>query len=350
MDWERRPLWESNLHSDALVLQDNGIGFWGGYLFDSDQDFEFKDFRQDIAVHKASIQFTSDDWKARTELFQGQGEIKAFFRTGKNEIVAQNRQISLETLTETAHFIGWDGTGWKEISTLPYRVVQVWGSEGPAMLAVGYPQEGFDPVYASLSLDGGHSWASTSLSGLNVAEDSLKLNTVLFPDGTLYCTSPFGLNRLDLKSQGDTARWQRVRPYPPSFKPLAMARRDQALFVFGSVLDKGFAIWYTRADGTGGDSLTPCRGIPQEFMVDRFAAVDSDLYLVGQVEEVKNGETQGYDHFVLRSTTPAGTDWENMQLPITGSLNAVDFGKDGRIWAVAPGNRLQVYKREATRL
>jgi hypothetical protein len=303
-----------------------------------------------MAMHKSLIQSTANDWKTRTVSYQGQGEIEGFYRTGPQGIVAKVTQVSLETLIETAHFISWDGTDWKEISNLPYRVVQVWGSESSAVLAVGYPQEGFEPVYASLSMDGGHNWTPTSLSGLNVAEDSLKLNPVLFPDGTLYCASPFGLNRLDLKSPGDGKRWQRVRPYPPSFKPLAMARRDQALFVFGSLLDKGFAIWHTRADGTGGDSLTPCRGIPQEFMVDRLSAVDSDLYLVGQVEEVKNGETQGYDHFVLRSTTPAGTDWENMQLPITGSLNAVDFGKDGRIWAVAPGNRLQVYKREVSRL
>ena len=351
VNWERTPFWkERNLHSDALILYGNGTGFWGGYIFDLDKDVEAKDFRKSMAMHKSLIQRTTDDWKTRTEVFQGQGEIEGFYSTGPHGMVAKVTQVSMETLIETAHFIGWDGTGWKEISSLSYRVVKVWGSEGPVLLAVGYPQEGFEPVYASLSLDGGHTWNDVSLSGLNVAQDSLSLNTVLFPDGMLYCASPFGLHRLDLKSHGDGERWQRVRSYPPSFKPLAMARRDRALFLFGSLPDKGFAIWYTRADGTGADLVSPCRGTPKDFMVDKFTAVDSVLYLVGQVEDVKNGETRGYDHYVLRSTSPAGTDWENMDLPIKGSLSAVDFGADGRVWAVAPGNRLQVYKRETSHL
>jgi hypothetical protein len=350
MNWERRSLWNERDHSPrALLILENGKGFSGGYQFDTLHSDE-PDFRKDQARSKATIQMTTDDWKTRTVVFQGQGQIEGLYRTGVQNTVAKVTQVSLETLIETAHFIGWDGTDWKEISNLPYRVVKVWGSEGPALLAVGYPQEGFDPVYASLSLDGGHSWAPTSLSGLNVAEDRLSRNTVLFPDGTLYCASPFGLNRLDLKSVSDSARWQSIRPYPPSFKPVVMARRDQALFVFGSLLDKGFAIWYTRADGTGGDSLTPCRGIPENFLVLSLSDVGGQLYLLGRVRYLVKGEMRGFDYFLLRSTTPAGTDWVNMQLPITGSLNAVDFGKDGRIWAVAPGNRLQVYKREVSRL
>lgn len=125
------------------------------------------------------------------------------------------------------------------------------------MLAVGYPQEGFDPDYSSLSMDGGRTWNLVYLSGLSVAEDSFKRNTSLFPDGRLYYAAPSGLNLLGLKSPGDGQHRQRLRPYPPSFKPLAMARRDRTISVIGSLPERGFGIWYTRADGTGGESLHP---------------------------------------------------------------------------------------------
>ena len=129
-----------------------------------------------------------------------------------------------------------------------------------------------------------------------------------------------------------------------------MARRDRALLVFGTVPDKGFRIGYARADGTGGDSLAPCRGIPEGFLALRLAVSGDQVHLVGRVRVVEKGEMRGFEYHVLRSTTPAGADWENMRLPITGSLSAVDFGEDGRIWAVAAGNRLQIRRPEAPRL
>jgi hypothetical protein len=66
------------------------------------------------------------------------------------------------------------------------------------------------------------------------------------------------------------------------------------------------------------------------------------LRITGSQEMTKNGETTGYRNWLFESKDDGAT-WRDMGLPITGSLGAIAFGNDGRIWAMAAGNRMQIY-------
>jgi hypothetical protein len=341
MKWERLPWFEGEISSDALAITEAGIGFVGGYLFDSDEDFRQKNYQKSMAMHKSIIQKTTDDWKTRDTVFQGKGEIVAFFRTGNGRMIAQNSQVSMQDLHESGHFITWENGEWKDVSNLPFRVIGVWGSDSPWLLAVGYPQDGFNPVFNYVSSDGAHTWKPVSLGGFNPLQAGRDSATVLFPDGIFYRALPMGLQRLDLKTAADSGHWEKVRDLPPSFRPSQMAKRDNALLIFGSLSDKDFALWFTRADGTGADSLFPCKGIPAGFSARRLVVAGPNLYLVGTVSIFEKGEMRGLDHYILKSAN-TGAAWQDLDLPLNGSLQAVDFGADGRVWAMAAGNRMQV--------
>lgn len=86
------------------------------------------------------------------------------------------------------------------------------------------------------------------------------------------------------------------------------------------------------------------RGLPAGFLFKAFSLSGDSFYLVGAIELKRGEETIGFKKVMFESRNQGGS-WTNLELPINGSLEAYDFGPDGRVWAVAAGNRIQVLMR-----
>lgn len=110
------------------------------------------------------------------------------------------------------------------------------------------------------------------------------------------------------------------------------------MWIFGSLPDKKFGL--VDAENRS-NSVKVCRGVPQDFLLTAFSIVSGRFHLVGALETKSGTETIGFTNIILRSQNQ-GEAWRDTDLPIKGSLKGFDFGPDGRIWATAAGNRMQV--------
>ena len=348
MKWKRAPYYSisnkegDDFSTDAFQITTGGQGFLGGYAFNSDEDFKFTDFRQDIAVHKALIQKTADNWKTRTTVFEGNGEIEEFFNIGNGRVLARNKQADQETLLSRTQILTNIGLSWQEISKLDFYVKKIYGSESPWLVAIGFPNESRGTVYIMVSSSGAKNWDRVQLEGFTSPDIVDEIALTLSKFGKLYRFSSFQLDFVDLNRTEAMYHWNLLSKAPSPLRRPFMLLQENRLSVIGNTSDSSFGIWNISADGTGPNAIQECTGIPKEFSIDRFECRRDALYLVGSTLIKRDGEVRGVECYLLKSDL-AGKHWVDIHLPITSSLQAVDFGEDGSIWASAPGNRIQVF-------
>ena len=349
MNWKRAPYYSisdkegDSFSTDAFLISGGGLGILGGYRFNRNEDFKYNDFRQVTSVHKALIQKTEDNWKTRTTVFEGNGEIEGFFNVGKGGVIARNTQIDKETLLTSAQILANFGTSWQELSKLEFYVKKIYGSDSPWLLAVGFPDESRDTVFIMVSSSGAKNWHRVHLDGFTSPDIVDKIALTLSNSGKLYRFNSIQLDFVDLSHTEPIYRWNSLPMAPSPLRNPFMVLWDNRVTVIGNTVDSTIGIWNMRVDGTGPSSIQECTGIPKGFSIDRFECRGDALYLTGTVLIKRDGEVRGIEWYLLESDQ-VGKHWVDMHLPITSSLQAVDFGEDGSIWASAPGNRIQIFE------
>jgi hypothetical protein len=352
MRWIRAPHYKISdidgelFSSNALQITEKECGFLGGYAFNIDEDMKNPGVQTNISMHKALIQKTEDHWKTRTTVYEGNGEVEAFFNIGDGKIIALNRQVDKETLRYSAQFLLSQDSVWFEISKLNFHVVKVLGSDSPWLLAVGFPEHKDDTVYSMVTSDGARTWVPVQMHGFNPTDGNNNSAIILSNSGKLF---RFTMTQLDFINLGHTevnASWNPIAIAPQALLEPSILLSNNSIKVIGTLSDTTFGLWNMRLDGTGPNTINPCTGIPKGLLLKKFISRGDALYLIGSVLLRKNGEPRGIKYYMLRSNQE-GTNWTDLDLPITSALKAVDFGEDGSIWAVAPGNRIQIFKGEA---
>lgn len=337
MSWETRAIPDiEHLRTKTLFITQGGTGYSGGSIFTEASAME-PDLRKAASMETAVLYETQDDWKTRRLVFQDSGEIVDFYSVGSGTLVAQNTRNGGDSLHESAHFLHLQTGGWKEVSRLEQRASRVWSSGSPWLLSAGFPEYSFDPVLIYQSSDGGLTWRETDLAGYNPLAEGRDPALYLNPNGMLYRAGKTALDRFDLNLPDGSGKWEKLRTIPINFKALGLSGQAEEVIAFGSMPDKKFGL--TRLSGNA--KVKECRGLPSDFLFTKLS-ITGDLYhLIGAVE-VKNGEeTIGFDNLIFESKD-SGASWVDLKLPIKRSLNAYAFGLDGRIWATAAGNRMQV--------
>jgi hypothetical protein len=338
MSWEKRPIPENaGLGAKCLLITEDGKGYTGSSISTEESDWE-PDFRKAVSMNTSIIYETTDDWITRRSVYRGSGEIEALFKTEKNAYLAQNTRYSKEDLLESSHFIRWSDGQWKEVSQLDQESVKVWGSRGPWLLAAGRLRDGSGTISLSISSDGALNWQHVDLGGYNPLANARDPSLYLTADGLLFRTTGTWLERFDLKNAHGIGLWERLRDLPLNFNPLAIAGWGKHIVVFGSLPNEKFGL-IDAFDRT--NSVTVGREIPENFLLTTFSMRENRWYLVGAVEIKSGTETIGFDNMILVSENQGGF-WRNTNYPLMGSLEGFDFGSNGRIWAVAAGNRMQV--------
>lgn len=66
------------------------------------------------------------------------------------------------------------------------------------------------------------------------------------------------------------------------------------------------------------------------------------LRITGLQKLLMNVKTTGNRNWLFESKD-GGETWKDLEWSIRGSLGSIAFGRDGRIWAMAAGNRMQAY-------
>ncbi len=341
MPWTKRPIPDiAHLRTKCVLLAKDGSGYSGGSIFTEASSMEL-DPRKALSMESSVLYETRNDWQDRRQVFKGGGEIVALFRTGSEGAVAQNIRNEAADFHESVHFLARKMEDWQEVSKLELRGSRVWGSEGQWLLAAGYPEFTNDPVSKFVSADGGMNWRATTLTGFNPLAGGRDKPLYLDPDGVFFRVEKRNLEKLDLNRMDGSAAWEYYGDMPINFQPLALAGIRKIIWAFGLLPDKKSGVVRF---GDGAATLKEGRGIPPGFLCKTFTCSGNSFQLVGAIE-LKNGtETVGFKKVMLESWNQ-GDSWSDLELPINGSLEAYDFGADGRVWAVAAGNRLQVLVR-----
>ena len=355
MNWSRAPYYSihdlvgnkfvdgDNFKFNAIVKTRSAKGFLGGYFFNNNTDRHNPGVEKNISLHKALIQMSQDNWKTRTTVFEGSGEIEAFLNVGNGSTIARNTQVDQETLHSSTQFLITQDSKWEEASKLEFYIKKVYGSESQWLLAVGFPDESPDSVYIMVSSSGAKKWYQIQLEGFTSPDKFDSIALVLSGSGKLYRFNSFQLDFIDLNRTEAIYHWNSLPRAPSPLRDPFMLLRDNRIMVLGNYADSTFGIWNMRVDGTGPNSIQECTGIPKGFTIDRFEYREDALYLIGTVLIKKDDEVRGIEWYLLRSDQ-VGKHWVDLQLPITSGLQAVDFGEDGSIWASAPGNRIQIFE------
>jgi hypothetical protein len=156
----------------------------------------------------------------------------------------------------------------------------------------------------------------------------------------LFAIPGRSLEVFELPKWKENPAWKTVQPLPDNFAPIRLSGDANGIYTVGRLPDKGLAIW--KAPKSGSPSLVRAKGLPDTLQPERLWVHDHLLRITGIQELTKNGETTGYRNWLFESKDDGAT-WRDLDLPIKGSLGSIAFGNDGRIWAMAAGNRMQVY-------
>jgi hypothetical protein len=299
------------------------------------------DPRKALSMDTSVLYETRNDWQDRRQVFKGSGEIVSLIRTGPEGVVAQNIRNDVADYHESVHFLARKQGDWQEVSHLELRGSRVWGSEAQWLLAAGYPEFANDPVSIFVSEDGGMTWRTTTLAEYNPLAGGRDKPLYLDPDGAFFRVEKRRLEKLDLNRKEGSGPWEPYGEMPINFQPLALTGSQKIIWVFGSMPEKKFGLARFGDDAT---QVREGRGIPVGFLCKTFTRSGNSFHLVGAVELKKGTETVGFKKVILESRNE-GNSWSDLELPINGSLDAYDFGPDGRVWAVAAGNRMQVLVR-----
>lgn len=338
--WERRPIFEERyLETYDLAIAEGAHGFLGASKA-SEETIMMPNFKKAKALDTAIIQETRDDWITRTEAFRTTGEINSILHLDSGRLLAVNPHVDLDSLKETTRFIKWGGLNWRELSSVPARALRVWSNAGPILFAAGYPEEGFDPLLLYASFDGAATWRAINLAGVDPLDTSHDEQVWLDGAGLLYAFNGRNLESFDLPRWEGNPGWKTVQPVPEDFKPIRLSGDAEGMYTVGRLPDKALALW--KVPKTGSPTLVRAKGLPDTLQPERLWVHDRLIRITGTQEMTKNGETTGYRNFLFESKDDGAT-WRDMGLPITGSIGAITFGEEGRIWVMAAGNRMQVY-------
>ena len=341
MPWTKRPIPDiGHLRTNCLLLTKDGSGYCGGSIFSDASSMELNPGKA-LSMDSSVLYETRNDWLDRRQVFKGNGEIVALFRTGSDDAVAQNIRNDAADFHESVHFIARKMDDWKEVSKLELRGSRVWGSEGRWLLAAGYPEFTNDPVSIYVSADGGMNWQATTLAGYNPLAGGRDKPLYLDPEGNFFRVEKRHLEKLAVNRMDGSATWEAYGEIPINFQPLALSGARKTVWAFGTLPDSKFAL--VRFDN-GAATVKETRGLPAGFLCKTFNCSDNSFYLVGAIEMKKGTETVGFKKLMFESKN-LGDSWSDLELPISGSLQAYDFGSDGRVWAGAAGNRIQVLVR-----
>ncbi|MEO6097866.1 MAG: hypothetical protein ABIW76_20290 [Fibrobacteria bacterium] len=340
MGWERRPIFtEEYMHTFAVAITDSGNGFLGASI-GSQTSIREPNYKRATAMDTAIIQATRDDWNSKKEAFRGKGEINSLHHLDSGRLLAENSQVDLATLTESTHFIQWNGSVWKDVSSLDSRVVLILTGGGSCVFAASYPPGALTPPILKVSFDGGASWSSLTLGGMDPLGSRERDLLWMDPEGYLYAITTKSLEAFDLPHWKEHPTWKTLHSLPEGFKPIRMTGNSGGILSIGRLADSSLAIW--RVPKSGSPELLRTRGLLPTLNPDRIWARGSLLRVTGTEERLKDGETTGYRNWLFESKDN-GTTWKDLDLPLKGSLGSIAFGEDGRIWAMAAGNRMQVY-------
>jgi hypothetical protein len=341
MPWTKRQIPDiAHLRTNCLLLTKDGSGYCGGSIFSDASSMELNP-RKALSLDSSVLYETRNDWQDRRQVFKGSGEIVALFRTGSEGAVAQNIRNDATDYHESVHFLVRKLEDWQEVSKLELRGSRVWGSEGQWLLAAGYPELANDPVSKYVSADGGMNWHAATLAGYNPLAGGRDKPLFLNPDGVFFRVEKRRLEKLDLNRMDGSAAWEAYGEMPVNFQPLALTGTQKVIWAFGSTSDKKFGLVRF---GDGVATAKEARGLPEGFLCKTFTLSGNSFHLAGALELKRGAETVGFKKLILESKNQ-GDSWSDLELPINGSLEAYDFGADGRIWAVAAGNRMQVLVR-----
>lgn len=340
MSWKKIPQESPEGFSTQLVLMTApGEGFSTSKQMDVDKLLADKDFKKRDAEDPAFIFRIRSNWSHVEKVFETTGVFEGLYRTGIDRALAVNRTYEEERTKEVYRLYGYQDGRWREISRLEQDAIFVLGSDSPWLLAIGYSGSSDHP-FSAFSPDGGHTWKSLPSLGIDFIRNR-KLPLWLDSSGSLYHPFPAHLGRLRLEESSFVQNWERIEDFPPGFKPTLIAGTSGKAFVLGLIGPEAWSLWIW--DGPGKVQLNPCRGLPKGFTPRQLVAGRAGLHLVGDIAQFNaRGEMSGFKNQIYRSNS-AGSTWVNMDLPITGSLEYFDFGDDGSIWAMAAGNRLQIY-------
>lgn len=344
MPWTKRPIPDiEHLRTNCLLLSKDGSGYSGGSIFSDASSMEL-DPRKALSLDTSVLYETRNDWQDRRQVFKGSGEIVALFRTGSDGAVAQNIRNDATDFHESVHFIARKLEDWQEVSQLELRGSRVWGSEGQWLLTAGYPEFTNDPVSKYVSADGGMNWHATTLAGYNPLAGGRDKPLYLDPDGFFFRVEKRSLEKLSLNKMDGSAAWEAYGEMPINFQALALAGTRKIIWAFGLMPDKKFGLVRFGDSAATVKDVKEARSLPEGFLCKTFTCSGNAFHLVGAIELKRGTETVGFKKVMYESRNQ-GDSWSDLELPINGSLEAYDFGVDGRIWAVAAGNRIQVMVR-----
>jgi hypothetical protein len=338
MGWEKRPRFEEQgLSTGCLRVAEGGRGFLGASLV-TEESMLSPDWKKSLSMDTAVILLTTDDWVTRKVFEVGTGEVTGVFAIGKDGFVALNQRINQANREIESRFLDWAGAEWKETSKLPLRSLKVWSAGDSVLFAAGYP-DGADSTRVVLSMDGGKTWKEMKSFGSDPLETKRGKCLALEKGARLVSIQNTDICAMDLTQ--DVPVWNSLGRLPQGFSPHIIAAQGGTVAVLGQGPDMKWIIVLMDPDGKL--SSSPCMGLPEALDPDGFRLQKAGWVVVGTIEEIKHGATVGYSHHIYRSPN-GGSSWRDLELPLPGSLKAIDFGEDGRIWAMAAGNRMQVFK------
>lgn len=339
MTWTKLPpRGPAGFSTQAILMEGAGKGFAACRQVDMERFRVERNWRKRDSQDAAFIYEVRDNWKVLEKVFETTGVIDALYQTGSGRFLALNHTYEKDGEVALARFYSLEGEKWAEVSRIYQEAIMVLGSESPWLLAMGYSQTP-DRAFSAYTRDGGHSWTVIERLGLDFMSNR-DLPLWLDSSGRLYHAFPTHLGRRSLAETADAPAWERLHEFPAPFKPLLMTGESERVHVLGKSNPDAYSLWTW--NGNGKDRLVLCNGLPNGLIVEKLFHTRAGFYLTGSVENVVNGETKGYTQYLLKSED-GGSGWTDMDLPIKGSLSTLDFGDDGSIWAMAAGNRLQIY-------
>jgi hypothetical protein len=340
MGWIQFPvLNEPNKKAVSLLIAEVDNGFLGTTIT-TEASLMNPDWKKSLAMDSSEILAIGENGLKRRSLLRVPGILREFYSTGHMKWIAINERISSPDMHESTHILHFNGSEWSEISKLELRNLRIWSGCGPILLATGQSLTKADSSVEIISFDGGEHWENLNVPYFNNISGIIRSKFALDEEGQLFSIQNQTLYQSHLEETRQFSKLRSLVDLPLHFKPTSIFIFKHQPIVFGKLLDGKLALMTT--DEKGLPQINSCLGIPSQFEIDRAFLGNTSWYVEGTLEIQKNNRTESFSHMIWESKNKGAT-WFDKGLPIKGSLKSIAVGSDGRIWALAAGNRMQVF-------